>query len=204
MNRLRRLHEQEGMSLVEVMTSVAMLLIVLVTFLTVLMSVNNGVQIQQERSIANDMARTAIERLDREVRSGNVLYNPATEALPYYSFRVYTQANFPTRTEMQCVQWQVTTENQLLRRSWPQGDPGEVTEWTVVADEIVNRSVSPNVPVFVRDPDVLKGGRTIDVTFMVDVDPADAKQRTVRIETSLTGRNTSYGYPEDACSPVPA
>jgi type II secretory pathway pseudopilin PulG len=204
MSRLRRLHEQDGMSLIELMTSVAMLLIVLVTFLTVLMSVNDGVQIQQERSIANDMARTAIERLDREVRSGNVLYNPADESLPYYSFRVYTQTNFPTRNEMQCVQWQVTTDNQLLRRSWPQGDPDDVTEWTVVADEIVNRSVTPNVPVFVRDPDVLKGGRTIDVTFMVDVDPADAMQRTVRIETSLTGRNTSYGYPEDACSPVPA
>jgi hypothetical protein len=193
------------MSLVEVMTSVAMLLVVLVTFMTVLETLNRGMQTQQERSIANDQARLAIERLDREIRSGNVLYNPAAETLANYSFRVYTQANATTRTPpFMCVQWQITTGNELQRRDWPPGEPENVSSWDVVATEVVNRTVTPAVPAFALDPDPVKAGRTLDVTFVVDVDTADASQKTVRIQTSLTGRNTSYGYSADVCEPVPA
>ncbi|MGH2710128.1 MAG: PilW family protein [Actinomycetota bacterium] len=201
---IRTIRSEAGLSLAELMVAVAILLVVLVTFLTVLYSVNTGVQIQRERSVANDQARLAVERLDREVRSGNVLYDPSAETLANYSFRLYTQANYPTRSEMRCVQWQINTSDQLVRRSWPQGEPDEVTVWAVEADEIVNRSVSPTVPAFVLDTDPVKAGRTVDVTFMVDVDPADSMQRTVKIQTSLTGRNTSYGYPTDSCSPIPA
>ena len=200
---LRRAREEDGLSLVEVLTSVAMLMVVLVIFLTVLHSINRGVIVQQERSVANDQARLAVERLDREVRSANILYDPAGETLANYSFRIYTQANATTRTPpTQCVQWQITAGRELQRRSWPPGVPGSVSAWSVVAEEIVNRDLSPAVPAFViPDP---AAARTVDVTFMVDIDPTDASQRTVRIETSLTGRNTSYGFPTDVCSPVPA
>jgi type II secretory pathway pseudopilin PulG len=201
---LRSANRQEGLSLVEVLVAVAILMVVLVTFLTVLYSVNTGLQVQQERSVANDQARQAIQRLDREVRSGNILYDPAGETLANYSFRIYTQTNYPTRAEMRCVQWKINDSQELVRRSWPQGSPGSVTAWGVEAEEIVNRAVTPNVPAFALDSDPLKSGRTVDVTLMLDVDPADSMQRTVKIQTSLTGRNTSYNYPTDACSPVPA
>ena len=204
MMMFERLRREEGMTITEVTVVLAMLLIVLGAFLTVLDSVNRGVVAQQERSEMNDEARLAMERLDREVRSGNVLYDPAAEVPANYSLRIYTQANATTRTpSFVCVQWKIE-DRELLRRSWPPGNPGAVSEWLLVADEIVNRELTPGVPAFALDPDPAKNGRTVDVTFMVDTDPDDATNRTVRIQTSLTGRNTSFGYAGDACSPIPA
>ena len=201
---LDRLRREEGMTITEVAVVLAMLLVVLGAFLTVLDSVNKGVVAQQERSTMNDEARLAIERLDREVRSGNVLYDPAAEVPANYSLRIYTQANATTRTPaFTCVQWKIE-DRQLVRRSWPPGNPGAVSEWLLLADEIVNRELTPAVPAFALDPDPAKDGRTVDIMFMVDADPDDITTRPVRIQTSLTGRNTSFGAASDACSPIPA
>jgi type II secretory pathway pseudopilin PulG len=124
-----RLAQEGGMTLAELMITLSLLLVTTAAFLTVLQSVQTGVIRQQERSMTNDAARLAIQRLDREIRSGNVLYDPAGEALASYSMRIYTQANAPTRNPaFQCVQWKIE-DQQLLRRSWPSGRPEEVSGW---------------------------------------------------------------------------
>jgi prepilin-type N-terminal cleavage/methylation domain-containing protein len=197
-----RVADERGFTLPELAITLAMLLIVTGTFLGVLDTVNRGVMRQQDRSISNDSARLAIERLDREIRSGNVLYDPEDEVSGNYSLRIYTQANATTRTpSFQCVQWLIEDE-QLLRRFWPPTEPEDVSGWTVVADNVVN--VLEDEPAFALDPDEDKGGRTVDIVLMVNSTPDDPTNRTVRIETSLTGRNTSFGFPVDVCDPVPA
>jgi Tfp pilus assembly protein PilV len=206
MTRMKRLvHlDQRGFTLPELAITVSMLFVVMATFLGVLDSINTAVGRQQDRSISNDQARLAVERLDREIRSGNVLYNPEDEAEPFYSFRIYTQANATTRTpSFQCVQWLIE-DQELLRRFWPPGEPEDVSDWTVVAENIVNAEPGIAVPAFTLDPDDDKGGRTVDIVLIVDSDLDDPVSRAVRIETSLTGRNTSFGFPVDVCDPVPA
>jgi prepilin-type N-terminal cleavage/methylation domain-containing protein len=194
--------DERGFTLPELAITLAMLLVVTGTFLGVLDSVNRGVMRQQDRSISNDQARLAVEMLDREIRSGNVLYDPEDEVSGHYSFRIYTQANATTRTpSFQCVQWLIEDE-QLLRRFWPPTEPENVSDWRVIAENIVN--VLEGEPAFALDPDDDKGGRTVDIALMVNSTPDDPTNRTVRIETSLTGRNTSYGFPVDVCDPVPA
>ena len=196
--------DERGFTLPELVITLSMLLVVTGTFLGVLDSVNRGVIRQQDRSISNDQARLAVERLDREIRSGNVLYNPADEVSGHYSLRIYTQANATTRTPaFQCVQWLIEDE-QLLRRFWPPVKPENVSDWRVVAENVVNALPGVEVPAFALDPDLDKGGRTVDIVLMVNSTPGDPTNRTVRIETSLTGRNTSYGFPVDVCDPVPA
>lgn len=202
LERLRR--DERGMTITEVTVVVAMLLIVLASFLTVLESVNEGVIIQQDRSAMNDEARLAIEQIDREVRSGNVLYDPAAEVPANFSMRIYTQANATTRTpSFTCVQWRIE-EQQLNRRWWPPDHPEEVSDWRTVASDVVNRDLSPTVPAFALDTDPARNGRTVDITLMVDSDISDAVSTPVRLQTSLTGRNTSAGYASDACNPAPA
>jgi hypothetical protein len=57
---------------------------------------------------------------------------------------------------------------------------------------------------FEIDPDsVHKGGRTIDIVLMINNSYDANKDKTVRIETHVTGRNTSYGFPVSAC-PAPS
>lgn len=187
------------MTLTELMITVALLLVVTGAFLTFVQTMNRGVAIQVERSRANDEVRLAMERLDREVRSSNFIYEPQS---PFQTLRIYTQANFPTRTPgFQCVQWHIEG-GQLLRRSWPTAQPGSASAWRVHADNIVNEDLNGGEAAFKLDTQ--NAGRTVDITLYVDVDPDDAVSSPVRLETSLTGRNVPSGYTSSPCDPAPA
>jgi hypothetical protein len=61
----------------------------------------------------------------------------------------------------------------------------------------VNRDL--NQPAFTLDP----AGRTIAVAFHVNPDLADRPQATQVMQASLTGRNTSFGYPVQLCATLP-
>jgi prepilin-type N-terminal cleavage/methylation domain-containing protein len=195
----------EGMTLVEMMVSTALLSIVLTVFLSVMASVQRGVMRQDNMARTNTQARLAMEQLDRELRSGNVLYNPANETPAYYRLRIYTQSNADTRTPSpgyMCILWEITTGGQLRTRMWPPLQPEDATAWRVVAEGIVNRSLGVNA--FQLDPDADKGGRVVNVTFVVNTSYGTASaMRTARLEAALTGRNTSYGFPGSVCTQLP-
>ena len=81
---------------------------------------------------------------------GNLLYNPSSEtgnidpfgvAASGYMFRVYTQVKFAGTDDPRCSLWAIDDEERLLYRWWPVLDPDAATDWRVVADGVVNRSV---------------------------------------------------------------
>jgi type II secretory pathway pseudopilin PulG len=204
------------MTLVELLVSMSILSIVLLVFLSVLSSVQRGVVAQDTLSRTLDETRLALQQLDRELRSGNVLYDPALEnapaasggvascsgCLPGYTLRVYTQTNADTRGTYKCVLWKIDTEQRIMTRQWPPSDPSNATGWRIVATGIVNGSL--NEPAFTLDPDPLKGGRTLNVLYAVNADLTHRPTQTVRVQASLTGRNTSYGYPANVCQQTPS
>jgi type II secretory pathway pseudopilin PulG len=201
----RRLRGDEGLSLAEVMVTLSLLAVVSTIFLSLLSSVQRGVEKQADRSNDNDQARLAVEELDREIRSGNVLYDPAAEPAPYtpyYSLRIYTQTNANTRVPgNRCVQWRLDA-GRLQRRDWSTIDPtGSVSSWRTVAESVVNQTVSPPVRAFQLDPDVNKGRRSLLVAVVVQTNAGSGSP--VRVEQSVTGRNTSYGYPAGVCNVIP-
>src|SRR5438094_5740015 len=110
---LRALASSEsGMTLLELIIGMMLLSIVVSIFMTVFMSVETSFGRQSDRSQSNDQARLAVEEIDREVRSGNLLYDPSLESNSLYgiypgmSLRVYTQTNAPSRDPSnRCVQW---------------------------------------------------------------------------------------------------
>jgi prepilin-type N-terminal cleavage/methylation domain-containing protein len=206
----------EGMTLVEMMVTMAIMSTVLLVFTTVLASVQRGVAQQDSLSQTLDQARLALQELDRELRSGNVLYDPGLEnapaanggitscsgCLPYYTLRVYTQTNADTRGQYKCVLWKIDSSQQLMTRQWPPDDPTDATGWRIVATGIVNRSIGQTA--FSLDPDPLKGGRTLNVVYAANSDLTHHATQTARVQASLTGRNTSYGYPANVCQQTPA
>jgi len=216
MGGFRRFHERlasedEGFTLVEMLVAMFVMGIVLLVFTNVLASVQRGVVAQDTLSRTLDQARLAVQQLDREIRSGNVLYDPALEndglascsgCVPGYTLRVYTQANADTRGGYQCALWQIDDQQQLLTRRWPPGEPEDATEWRVVATGIVSRALDEET--FALDTDPLKGQRTLNISFAVNEDLGGRPGQTVRIASALTGRNTSYDYPTDVCATVPA
>ena len=199
---LRRLGEERGFTLVELLVAMFILGIVMVIFGTTLASVQKAAVREGKLSQANDAARLAVQSLDREIRSGNVLYNPSIETPPYYAVRVYTQSNAPTRAGYVCSMWMIDDQQELINRRWDPADPnGTATPWRVVADGVVNRILGERA--FQLDTDPMKGDRTLNITIAVNTDYTHHPTSTVRIHAALTGRNTSYGYPVSVCATTP-
>lgn len=195
---------EEGLTLVELVVAMGILSIVIVVFSTTLSAMQRAVVEQEVRDTMGNQARLALQTIDRQVRSGNILYSPGTEVDPIsgatgagYMMRVYTQTNFPTNGA-HCALWLIDAQQQLKYRWWPANQPEDASDWRVITDGVVNRAAG--VPVF-----SLSGtGRTMTVTFLVNADYEDRPSATQRFSASLTGRNTSYGYPYDVCEDLPA
>lgn len=199
----RRLDAERGMTLVELVVAMAMLSIVMVIFLSTLTSIQKATVNQDVRSRTIDQVRLAMQSIDRQVRSGNLLYNPSSAygspALPTgYTLLIYTQANLPT-TGDKCVLWSINGSNQLVTRQWPPLHPEEATSWQIVAEDVVNRLGATPTTAFSLDPT----GRTIMLTFLVNTDLTGSPNATQRLKASVTGRNTSFGYPVNVCEDPP-
>ena len=200
-----RMADEAGMTLVELVVAMGILSIVMLVLTTTLSSIQRAVVEEDVRIRLNDQARLAMQSIDRLVRSGNILYDPVDESGndPYsasatgYLFRIYTQAEQAAGQDARCALWLVNDEQQLIYRTWPILDPDAASDWTIVADGIVNRDLA--APAFTLDP----AGRTIAVEFHVNPDLAKRPQATQVMEASLTGRNTSFGYPIQLCSELP-
>jgi prepilin-type N-terminal cleavage/methylation domain-containing protein len=203
----RRSGADDGMSLVELMVAMLIFSVVMAVSFSVLASVQRQSSDVQAREDTVGNARLATEQMDRQIRSGNVLYdpqaenyhNPAHPSVVQPSMRVYTQAN----GTQQCVQWYVDTYTDTLQfRSWSptwQTD-GIVSGWSVVAHYILNDASTP--PFSLQGSTTPYGSRLLDISLLVQA--PKAKGNPIQVQTSLSGRNTLYGYDPGVCSPVPA
>lgn len=200
---------EDGITLVELLVAMSMMGIVMIIFSSVLVSMQRTVVAIDRASRANDQARLAIEQLDKELRSGNVIADPGEpisgytgDAPAFQRLIVYTQANAPIRGGSVCELWQITSATELQTRTWLPGSNSWLTSWRTVAEHIVNRSTNTNAFELTGDP--LKGNRTLDIHLMINPDYTAAPSSTVELESSLTGRNTSYNYPTNICQTLPS
>jgi prepilin-type N-terminal cleavage/methylation domain-containing protein len=190
----QRLHEHEGMTLVELVVAMSILSIAMVILLSTLTSVQKASVNEDVRSRTINQVRLAMQTIDRQVRSGNLLYPPNAAG---YTFLIYTQAYSAQDDISRCALWTINSQNQLMYGYWkPNITPGALT-WQVVADGIMNRAQSQSA--FTLDPT----SRTMTVLFLVNSDPTGSANATQRLQTSVTGRNTSFGYPLAVCATLP-
>jgi len=201
---VRGLGDERGMTLVELVVAMAILSIVMLVMTTTLSSIQRAVVEEDVRMRLNDEARLAVQSIDRLVRSGNILYDPVDESGndPYgaatgYMFRIYTQAEQSPTQSARCAVWLVNDQEQLMYRTWPILEPENASTWHVVAESVVNRDLSH--PAFTLDA----AGRTIAVNFYINPDLAHRPRATQVVSASLTGRNTSFGYPVQLCATLP-
>jgi type II secretory pathway pseudopilin PulG len=201
-----RLADQRGISLVELVVAMGILSTVLLVFTTTLTSMQRAVVEEDVRSRLSDDARLALQSIDRQVRSGNLLYDPATESGtvdPFavsadgQMFRVYTQVQFGDDEAARCALWFVDDQQRLLYRYWAPLDEDNATDWLVVATGVVNRDEGAST--FSLDG----SGRTLTAVLFMNPDLEHQPEATQRFEIAMTGRNTSFGYPTNVCEDLP-
>lgn len=191
-----------GFTLVELLVSMTIFTLVISLAYAALIAVTRQTSDSMARADAVDQARIGLAHMDRQIRSGDVLYDPAHEAdlgFPM-SMRIYTQAN----AENKCVQWQITGGERRMRSwssDWPA--PGSTkADWSVIARNVVNASGDPaDVPFRLQGATSAYSPRSVDV--LLRVQSPNAGGRTVDVTTSLTGRNTIYGYDQSVCATIP-
>ena len=202
----KRMRDEGGLTLVELMVTMSIMSLVLLVFTSMLASVQRAEVDEQRRTELNDQARLALQSIDRQVRSGNLLYNPSVEpntsitagADAGYMLRVYSQVNAPTSGGYRCALWLIDDSQQLRYRWWPPNQPEDATAWRVVATGIVNRNTSTQAFT------LQSTNRTVDVTFKVNNAYTNHPTLTTSFSLSVTGRNTSFGYPSDVCEDLPS
>jgi hypothetical protein len=216
------MHGDGGFTLVELTVVAGLLVTVLAMLLTVLEGAQTNLGRDISRTTSNDQLRQAVEAIDREVRSGDVLYNPANETYNTgcstaefptcgdiaggMSMRIYTESNSPTRGSANCVQWRITSGGELQQRRWPinwQDNPSAlVVGWHIVATNITNRS--DGIAAFVQPT---AGGSPVtnllNIDLRVNQDPTQKKGSTVEVKATLSGRNTLQFPSGQQCGPVP-
>jgi type II secretory pathway component PulJ len=209
--RRRRAHaDEQGVTLVETLVAMIIFSGVMALLVGVIVDATRNMQRIQARTDTIDQSRLALMDIDRQVRSGDVLYNPAADPDPTaaamnvpsaqtWQMRIFTQTNGVQR----CVQWQVIG-GVLRSRSWTptwQTD-GLVSPWHIAGRGIVNTST--------QSPFALRGAgassayqsRLLDVSLYVQSKAIGG--RPVLVSSSLAGRNTVYGIDGGICTPVPA
>jgi prepilin-type N-terminal cleavage/methylation domain-containing protein len=208
-----RARAEEGFTLVEISVVVALLGVVVTMLLSFLFRAQSDLQTQISRSSSNDQVRLAAQSIDREIRSGDVFYDPAAEVYSPgdvasgMALRVYSEANAPTRPGKRCVQWRITSAGELQRRSWTtdwQSDPtNKVSGWRIIATGIRNRA--DNVAAFTRSQ-----ANLITIDLRANDDPTLKKGSTVDVKLAVSGRDTIFfstsspSQPCGAASPDPA
>jgi type II secretory pathway pseudopilin PulG len=217
MRDLRRLlvssREDRGTTLVELLVSMSIFGAAMILILGAALTVMRSTKDSEAEAGAMQQARQALAMIDRQVRSGNVLFSPADE-VNYVStcqdlgtrqgscMRIYTQSNGADK----CVQWQVAQISdgtyRLRMRSWTPTwqTTGGVTGWSTVANNL-QQPTSTSAP-FTLDvgPGGVYGERLLRV-HLVAINPQSGKP--VALDASISGRNTTYGYTGSECLPVP-
>ena len=190
------MRDQRGLTLVELTMTIFLLGIVMSICVQVFITIGRSVQTTDQTSQNTDQARLAVQQIDRQIRSGNVLYDPAAETPAGLALRVYTQSNGDQR----CVQWRITNGT-LQTRSWSESwtVDGDVSGWRNVAQGLVNTT---SAPAFALDSGSGFGDRLINIRVLVNADLVH--QKTVEFKASVTGRNTEYGYSKTICNVIPA
>jgi type II secretory pathway pseudopilin PulG len=202
---------EDGFTLVELAVTTIVMAVAGTIFVTALSSIQTAVNREGYRSRTNDQIRLAVEQMDREIRSGNLVYDPAADVysspacggyacVAGYSLRVYTQSNGNTRSPAnQCVQWLITpSTHQFLRRAWASGGGASLGGWRIVADGIVNADPAVLTPAFALDGN----SRTVAITLLSNAKfGATNAPPTTRLQSSIAIRNSATGNP---CTPIPS
>lgn len=216
--RSERRGEDKGFTLVELLVSMSIFAILMALIFSLFITMLNQATDNLARTRSVEQARLGIAQIDRQVRSGNVISDPASNdpadsGVPSnYSLRVYTQEGGDDK----CAQWRVIFDaptdkfGRLEFREWKAGDPSTSTEWYSVASNVQRPTNSvfamddpTTYPPFWVDPGAKSRAQNVHITLRMGDPESDPDAKPASVTSVVTGRNTVFGYSPDFCKDIP-
>ena len=225
---LARFDDESGFTLVEMMVALAIMGVVMAIFLGTLAWVQTGLVRETARSNTMDQARLALEAIDRQVRSGSVLFagsscakpssvtDPSTSATytvpANYGLTIYTRGAYSTSAAFGWVQYAVAN-NALWTREYTSSGGNVWSSWRSIASGIINATLSTgtttDVP-FALDTSSnytssSGASRVVNVVFVVNSKTSDTTATNARLTSAFAIRNQPGSTSSDnvACTAVP-
>lgn len=203
---------EQGFTLLELLIAmgigVVVITLVMMSLGLYVQTGDNGVAMGQ----ADSNADLVLAQIQREIVGTNVIFNPATEGTnagtgipPGFSLRVLTAAAGQTT----CVQWRVLGSGagplagDLQTRSWPNGEPSKVTQWSTIATGVDNAATQPP---FVLDTTSGYGHRLLDVDLVIRAAHTPRSDAVTQVRASFSALDAEFFSPTDRqfCTPVPS
>lgn len=213
----------DGFTLVELLVSMMIFSVLMALIFAMLITMMHQSSDNLARTRSVEQARLGIAQIDRQVRSGNVILDPALDGMTEagvasnYSLRVYTQEDGDDK----CAQWRVIFADptdkfgSLQFREWDAGDPTSATDWSNVANNVEGPSgafLSSDIttwPPFWVDTTASTGvsatrAQNIRITLRMGDPKSDVDAKPASVTSVVTGRNTVFGYSPDYCADIPS
>lgn len=193
--RLRKTGSDQGMTLVELIISMAIFSVVLVVFLGALSVMARNTVKSAATADSADQLRNVFQRLDKEVRYASDINTPATSnGSIYIEYWVPASAG---NGESTCVQWRyVKAKDELQRRTWIQGDPDSVSKWLTLATRLRNDLTDSSQQPFTIHRAGTFGGKTylhqrLDIYLSSGLGTEDDDARGSQLDVSFVAQNSS-------------
>lgn len=143
-----RAEREAGVSLMELVVSMAIFIVVLSVFLGGLISMSQATVRAQGVTNAGDAVRGAFQSMDKQIRYAASINYPGTGASgsQYVEFVTGSQ---PDGQSPLCTQWRYDpTARTLAYRTWRDIPSGTVSDWRTVATDVRNAmgGATPNPP----------------------------------------------------------
>ena len=188
------------MTLIEVTIGSALMLVVTLMAFQGLVSLQNAGARVDQRSQTTDQAHLALEQVETETRSANLLYSPGSNGT---TLVIYTQTN----GDFKCVQWKLASgdlETRTFSPTW--SADGIVSSWRIMATNVLNGTstdpLQPNSTTPVFTVNSTTPATTLTVNLLVNADTGHSNY--LDLQTSVTGRDIEYNVSSTACSPQPS
>lgn len=210
--------EDGGFTLVELLVSMTIFSLLMAVILSLMITMMGQANDTVGRQRAVEQARLGLSQIDRQMRSGNLILDPAQDGedesgVPSnYSVRIFTQEGGVEK----CVQWRViyydgSEFGQLEFRSWDPVSTATATGWSRVASNLT----MPVEPFSIGDPETwppfwvdttaaATDAQSIRITLRMSDPSANSDAKAQVLTTTVTGRNTVFGYSPLTCSTFPA
>ena len=187
-----------GVTLVETLVSMVIFSVAMAVTTSVFIMITQQTRDNLGRADSVQNARMGMMQIDRMVRSGNLFYDPASSG--GMQMLVFTQSNGLRH----CAEWRVGSDGQLMTRSWSptwQTD-GDVSAWITTARHVVNQAPGYTpVPAFSLTSVGTNGQSVLNIRLLVKEDRDEG--RPTELLTTVSGRNTLFGYDPAVCQVIP-